>query len=544
MQALEIDWTLLLAKAPSRRALYRMHEEYDSSYLSLDGLKEEEHPMWGTERIELKSVGIDIGSSTSHLMFSRLVLRRLGSRLSSKFVVVNREIIWKSDILLTPYIDRYQIDLRGLSGFLDQSYQSAGIDPEQVDTGAVIITGEASRKENAEAITSLFSKQTGKFVCATAGPNLEAVIAAHGCGAVKKTIEDTDSHTVMVVDVGGGTSKIAIVKGGVILETAATNVGARLVAMDESGKIVRIEEAGEWVAKDLGIRLRLGMYLEPQEKEALAGRLADILLGTIDRRPLSPLAERLMVTPRLSCREKINTIVFSGGVAEYIYGIETKEYGDLGSLLGKKIMEGTRRFEFGISVEMPEERIRATVIGASQYTIQVSGSTIFISNEKLLPIRNLKVVFPRVGEITKGITSLQVEAAIRHAFTYCDLIEGEESVALAFHGLVEPRYELLRGLAEGIVSALRRTIQKGMPIVLVFNSDVGSVVGNLLSDEFKIKSGIISVDQVHLHEFDYIDVGQVVERAEAVPIVVKSLVFGKHAEESHKDRERRRHHLQ
>ncbi len=520
---------------PFPRIRYRMHEEYMQD--DYESLKEEDHALWGTERIEFRSVGIDIGSSTSHLMFSRLVLRRLGTELSSRFVVVHREITWKSSILLTPYLSRYKIDVNRLSEFLDQAYRSAGVNPERIDTGAVIITGEASRKENAEAITALFSKKAGKFVCATAGPNLEAMMAAYGSGAVRRSVEEDHHKTIMSIDVGGGTSKIAIVRGGVVQETAATNVGGRLIATDAFGKVARIEEAGEWVAKELGIDLRLGKYLDSQEKEALTTLLADIFFETIGRKPLSPLAERLMITPALDYHGKIDSVMFSGGVGEYIYGFETKDYNDLGRLLGLKIMERARQSEFGIPLEASEERIRATVIGASQYTVQVSGNTIFVSNEKLFPMKNLKVVFPRGGESAEGLTSQYIEACIQKAFARSDLAEGEELVALAFHWKMEPRYELLRCLAEGIVSGLNKTIQKKMPIVLIFDSDVGKIIGNLLYHELKIDTDIISIDQVHLHEFDYIDIGEMVKKVEAVPIVVKSLVFGKHAEESLKDRQ-------
>lgn len=540
MENLVMDCAPGLSTFPALKNSYRMHEEYEQDFLN--GLMEgdQDHIFRATERIELKSVGIDIGSSTSHLMFSRLVLRRLGSKLSSRFVVVNREITWKSDILLTPYVGKNEIDFKRLSEFFDQAYRLAGMDAGLIDTGAVIITGEASRKENAEVITAFFSKQAGKFVCATAGPNLEAMMAAYGCGAVSKSIGEGRMKTIMTVDVGGGTSKIAIVKGGVIQETAATNVGGRLIAMDESGRVVRIEEAGELVAKELDIQLRLGKTLDLPEKEALATRLADILFETIRRSPSSPLAERLMITPSLNYQGEIDEIMFSGGVAEYIYGLETRDYGDLGRFLGIKIMERARRSEFGIPVEVSEERIRATVIGASQYTIQVSGNTIFVSNEKLLPMKNLKVVFPRIGDTDESLTSQHVGAAIQQAFTRFDLVEGEESVALAFHWLAEPRYELLRCLSEGIVSALKKTIQKRMPIVLVFNSDVGKIVGNLLHEELNINSDIISVDQIHLHDFDYIDIGQMVEKVGVVPIVVKSLVLGKHAEEVLRDRKLKR----
>ncbi len=535
MKNLGVDGHSASAEFLFPQTQYRMHEEYMQD--DFDNLKEEDHALWGTERIEFRSVGIDIGSSTSHLMFSRLVLRRLGTELSSRFVVVHREIIWKSGILLTPYLSQYEIDVNRLSEFLDQAYRSAGVAPEMIDTGAVIITGEASRKENAEAITALFSKQAGKFVCATAGPNLEAMMAAYGSGAVKRSVEEDLHRTVMSVDVGGGTSKIAIVQGGIVQETAATNVGGRLIATDEFGRIARIEEAGAWVAEELGMNLRLGEYLDSQEKEALTTRLADILFETIERKSLSPLAERLMITPELGYHEKIDLVMFSGGVGEYIYGFETKDYNDLGRLLGLKIMKRARQSEFTIPLATSEERIRATVIGASQYTVQVSGNTIFVSNEKLFPIKDLKVVFPRGGESAEGLTSQYIETCIQKAFARSDLADGEELVALAFHWKMEPRYELLRCLAEGIVLGLNKTIQKKMPIVLVFDSDVGKIMGSLLYHELKIGTDIISIDQVHLHEFDYIDIGEMVKKVEAVPIVVKSLVFGKHAEESLKERQ-------
>ena len=531
---------LSMTEAPCPGNAYRMHEEYEPNFLA--GAEEEEHPMWATERIELRSVGIDIGSSTSHLMFSRLVLRRLGVHLSSRYVVISREITWKSPILLTPYVSKYQIDVVRLSAFLEENYRSAGMNPDMIDTGAVIITGEAARKENAEAITALFSKQAGKFVCATAGPNLEAMMAAYGSGAVKKSLEMGRDKTFMVVDVGGGTSKIAIVQGGLIRETAATNVGGRLVAL-ENGQIVRVEDAAQTVAEELGIRLQVGGRLDTEEKEALTTRLADILFETIDRRSLSPVAERLMITPALNYRGKIDSLVFSGGVGEYVYGIESRDYGDLGRLLGQKIMDRVQQLPSRPLLEAAEERIRATVIGASQYTIQVSGNTIFVSNQGRLPLRNLRVVAPHVGESLEGLNAKAVESAIRQAFSRVDLVEGEEMAVLAFHWLLDPRYELLRCLADGIVSALKKTLEKRMPILLVFNSDIGNMVGRLLQEECGITSDIVSVDQVHLHDFDYIDIGQIMATAGVVPIVVKSLVFGKHAEESLKERELKKHHL-
>jgi ethanolamine utilization protein EutA len=514
--------------SPPRRPSWRVHEDFDIDFFA--GMVDEEHPMWSTERIEFKSVGIDIGSSTSHLVFSRLVLRRQGTKLSSRFVVVSREIIWKSEILLTPYVSKHQIDVPALAGFIEQSYQAAGMTADSVDTGAVIITGEAARKENAEAITNLFSRQAGKFVCATAGPNLEAMMSAYGSGGVRLSREGKEEKTILVVDVGGGTSKIALVRGGVIRETAATNVGGRLVAMNGSGRLTRIEEPGERVAKELGIRLQMGECLGEPEKEKLAARLADVLLETIALGKLSPLAEALMVTQPFHYHGNIDAVVFSGGVGEYIYGTETQDYHDLGELLGREIRKRLQRQEFAIPVAVAEERIRATVIGASQYTVQVSGNTIFVSNEDILPLKNLKVVFPRLTENHSDLTASSVAVAVQQAFTRFDLVEGEQPVALAFHWPFDPSYELLRNLTRGIAAGLPKTIGQRQPIVLAFNTDIGKTVGRILREELHIASDIVAFDQVHLHDFDFIDVGEVMPKIEVVPIVIKSLVFGRAAE--------------
>ncbi len=526
---------------PGPAPIYRLHEECDAAFFA-DLLDDKDHPLWERDRLEFKSVGIDIGSSTSHLMFSRLVLRRMGNALSSRFVVVSREVLWKSEVLLTPYLDQYRIDVRQLADFIDLAYQTAGFNPEEIDTGAVIITGEASRKENAAALTNLFSRQAGKFVCATAGPNLEALMAAYGSGAVRLSLEGNGDQTVMAVDVGGGTAKIAIVQAGVVRETAAINIGGRLIAWDEASRLTRIEGAALGIAEELGLELHLGKQVSEAEKEALAARLAAILFETLARGDLSTLAKKLLITPPLTYQGEIAALMFSGGVGEYIYGEETGDYRDLGRLLGGKIRERAKQPQFPMPLVPSEERIRATVIGASQYTVQVSGSTIFVSDKTLLPLKNLKVLFPRLEDDAGGPTSQSVTKAIRDAYVRFDMEEGQEPVALAFHWSYEPCYELLMSLSQGIAAALPETMAKEMPLVLVFNADIGKTMGRLLSEELKIASPVVSFDQVHLHDFDYIDIGEMVEKVEAVPIVVKSLVFGRQEEDSDRARQLKKRH--
>ena len=417
------------------------HDHYSQGHEDQASMPfDERHPLWASERVELRSVGIDIGTSTTHLMFSHLVLQRQGISLSSRFRLVEKQVTYESPVLLTPFIDGLTIDVNALSAFFAEAYRAAKVTPQEIDTGAVIITGEAARKDNAAAIADLFSGQAGKFVCATAGPNLEGKMAAYGSGAVEKSGDQSGGGaTVMNVDVGGGTSKVVIAQNGSVIDTAALNIGGRLFVLDQAGRIIRIEESGGMVAEAIGINLKIGDSPSREEKQQVAKALAEALFEVVERKPLSPLTQRLLITPPLAFEGKIDTVLFSGGVSEYIYGYEKAGHGDLGDILAQELKGQVSSPSFGIPMEEPAQRIRATVVGASQYTIQVSGSTIFISQDGLLPLHNLPVVAPRITDLTRE----GVKFAIRESFRHLDMPEAEYPVALALHWSQDPSYRWL-----------------------------------------------------------------------------------------------------
>src|SRR5882672_10267057 len=327
----------------------------------------------GEDEICILSVGVDIGSSTSHLVFSRIVLERLDSR----YVVTLRETVYESDILLTPYSADETSDAEALGAFIQKQYSYAKVQPDEIDTGALILTGVAVRRSNARAIGELFASQTGKLVAVSAGDSLETVMAAYGSGAVARAIRD--KATVMNADIGGGTSKIAICADGKVVDLTAVDVGARLVCFDEAGRVVRVEEAGRRFAAELGINVELGATLSPQDMRALAARMADRLFEALRG------GSNLCRLDPLTHRGPIDQITFSGGVAEYIYGREAATFGDLGVLLAQEVR--ARVEAWGPKIERWNEGIRATVVGASQYTTQVCGSTIYVSPLESLPIR-------------------------------------------------------------------------------------------------------------------------------------------------------------
>ncbi len=230
------------------RGRIRFPDHHGGDLDSQDGPVEDalDSLLWSLDNVELVTVGVDIGSSTSHLLFARLHLQRLTQSLSSRFAVVRREVLHRSPILLTPYRDDGLIDAHALELFVEDSYRGAGLSPEQIDTGAVILTGVALERANARAVADLFAAAGGKFVCASAGHNLEAILAAHGSGAAALSHRRRD--TLLHIDIGGGTSKLSLVRDGEVLETATAGVGGRLVAFDSDERVVRIEPAARLAA--------------------------------------------------------------------------------------------------------------------------------------------------------------------------------------------------------------------------------------------------------------------------------------------------------
>ncbi|MDE0355137.1 MAG: ethanolamine ammonia-lyase reactivating factor EutA, partial [Deltaproteobacteria bacterium] len=437
------------------------------------------------DEIKLTSVGVDIGSSTSHLVFSRLELSQEGTR----YVVKKRIVLSESEILLTPYTDDLTIDMERLERFINEQYERAELKREDVDTGALILTGVAVRRRNSRAIAELFAEEAGRFVSVTAGDGLETTMAAHGSGAVARS--GREEGVVLNIDVGGGTSKIAVCAGGRVREVTAIDVGARLLAMDGANTVVRIEEAGRRHGGKVGVELELGQPMNEQILEAIASEMADRLFEVVNQQELTGETRELLRLPPLSYRGKLDAVTFSGGVSEFIYGHAENGYGDMGAILGREIR---RRVEgLGVPILEPAARIRATVIGASQYTIQVSGSTIFISPPDAVPVRNVPVV--RIDfEWGDDIDPAQVIGAIDNALRRLDLQDGRQPVALAFHWEGSATFARLQGFCGAVAKGLKPILDKGHPLLLVNDGDIGGILGLHFKEEMKLDKPIISVD--------------------------------------------------
>jgi ethanolamine utilization protein EutA len=466
------------------------------------------------DEIVITSIGIDIGSSTTHLALSRLTLERADSR----YIVANREIVFESDILLTPYAAENTIDTVALQSFFTAQYAAADISFERIDTGALILTGTAVRRRNARAIAELFASAAGKFVSVSAGDGMEAILAAHGAGAV--SLSAAQPGDVLNIDIGGGTTKLARCAGGHIVEVTAIDIGARLIALDTGGRITRLEPAGREVAAAIGLQLSPGDHLAAADIARLTAAMADHIMAAANPNP-PPATTGLLRLPALSGEARPGAVTVSGGVSEYIYGRAATGHGDLGLPLAHALRD--RLAIAGLPLTPATQGIRATVLGASQYTVQVSGSTIFISDLAALPARNLATIKPDLFT-AEPLNAATIAAHIRHAIAQAGIADAPR-FALSYAWSGSATYHRLHAFAQGLVTGFAEQLAAGQPLVLIGDTDIGGLIGLHLREELSLANTIISIDGICAQPFDFIDIGELLEGSGAVPVVIKSLVF-------------------
>ena len=469
------------------------------------------------------SVGIDIGTSTTQLVFSKLYIKNEASVASvPKINIVGKEIIYRSDIYFTPLISNTEIDADNIKKIIENEYAKAGINYGEIQTGAVIITGETARKENASQILHLLSNIAGNFVVATAGPALEAIIAGKGSGA--EQLSKVNFKTVANLDIGGGTTNIAIFKDGNVIDTACLDVGGRLIKFKEkTNKIIYISKKIKYLIEQEGISLKEGMFADASELDKLMKRTTSIIDEVLGFKPISPMLEKMLVGNDLKRNYKIDYVIFSGGVADYIYNNESDDlfkFNDIGPLLGMYIKECSVISKD--KIKKGSETIRATVVGAGIHTTELSGSTITYS-PGILPLRNIPILklFGNNQEEDYGILDKVIEQKINWY-----LLENEiQQLAIAFKGLENPSFEMVQFIAKKIIKGMHKLIINNKLIIVVIENDFAKVLGQTIYRLLNGKCKIICIDSVKLDNGDYIDIGKPVADGRVVPIIIKTLVF-------------------
>lgn len=469
----------------------------------------------------LLSVGLDVGTTTTQIVFSRIRLRNIApSSQVPRIGIGDRDLLYQSQIYATPLATRDRVDVAALEHIVEREYSKANITPAQVDTGAVIVTGEIAKKENAAEILDALGKYAGEFVVTVAGPRLEAQMAGRGSGAAVYSRE----HYARVtnVDIGGGTANSAVFELGNTLAAAAMNVGGRIIEIDHNTMLIRhIAEPARKIIQHLNLPLTVGGPATLGPLTEFCNVLASLTVELIQGQE-SALAHRVMLTPPMRVDGRDTKLFISGGVGHYFYHPlknvtleEVTRYDDVGPLFGMALRENATIQQME-TVE-PPETIRATVIGASSQTVTLSGSTIW-AEKQILPIKNVPVVRPYLGSMP-GIPE-----AIRDAMARMEIDSRTDNAAIALeiHGTLD--FLQLQSLAHGLTEYAGSNLPAGRPLILILGRDYAASLGQAVKSMMPQRA-LLAIDQVGLDEGDYIDIGLPMMDGRVVPLSVKTLVF-------------------
>ncbi|MFC6170854.1 ethanolamine ammonia-lyase reactivating factor EutA [Loigolactobacillus jiayinensis] len=470
------------------------------------------------------SVGIDLGTSTTQLVLSRLTIKNFASAFSvPRINISKKEVIYKSDIIFTPLLNQQTIDAEAIKRFVAEQYDKAHIDKQNIQMGAVIITGETARKDNANLVTEALSGYAGDFVVATAGPDLESIIAGKGAGTNVASKESR--HHTANIDVGGGTSNLVVFDGDDVLDTACFDIGGRLIKIDRNTqKITYISPKVIKLIAALDLPISEGTKVTPSTLKPIIQVLVHVLENSVGIGERNPYYDMFITNHGLRLDYKIPALTFSGGVADCLQEelpTDIFRYGDIGLLLGNALRHSAIFTQKKIIHSL--ETIRATVVGAGSHTTDVSGSTISYTTG-ILPIRNLPILKMARQDENRDVNNLAT--SIAEKINWYRVQNELNNVVLAFNGLKNPHYSDIQRYAAGIVDGAAVLINKHEPLIILVHEDMAKALGHSLFARLPQHYPFICIDSVKVENGDYIDLGEPIAEGSVLPVIVKTLIFG------------------
>ncbi|EGO7718272.1 ethanolamine ammonia-lyase reactivating factor EutA [Enterococcus faecalis] len=468
----------------------------------------------------LLTVGIDLGTSTTQLVLSELTVENFASAFTvPRISISDKKVIYRSDIIFTPLLNQSEIDAEPIKAFVAEQYRQADIHKQDIQMGAVIITGETARKSNANNVLRALSGYAGDFVVATAGPDLESIIAGKGAGA--QTYSETKRKPVVNLDIGGGTTNLAVFKDGEVIDTACFDIGGRLIKLDQQQKITYIAPKIQEIINKKGLTLHLGDQATEQNLLPIISELVAVLENSIGLGTQSPFYQLLVTNHPLRKGEELPIVTFSGGVADCLNTTSTNlfKYGDIGLLLGKYLRKSLIFSEK--EVLESAETIRATVVGAGSHTAEISGSTIAY-REQILPVKNIPIL--KLAQEDETLTVTELGQRIQEKLNW-HRIEETPQIALAIRGMSNPTFADIQRYGQGIVEGLASLVAEQIPIIVMVDEDMAKALGHALSAHLPKDYPFICLDSVKVENGDYVDIGLPVAEGAVLPVIVKTLVF-------------------
>ncbi|MDF2887192.1 MAG: eutA [Lacrimispora sp.] len=460
------------------------------------------------------SIGVDIGTSTTEIIISNIkISTRLGPSLLPTTKIDEIEVIYRSPVLFTPLISRDIINFEQIQERVKEAFKDSGIDKENIETGAVIITGETARKDNARQVNFWLSEYLGDFVVAIAGPKLESILAGKGAGISGES--KRKSRKIINLDIGGGTLNAAVFDCGTCTDSFAMDIGGRLIQLDDAGNVTYISDRILHILENHKLPIRQGETADIKVLECFCGYLAESCLQALGLHEMNEDTLPLYITDFI-IPENLDFISISGGVGEYVGSLKEGQdqeqwfqYGDIGPLLGIKITQALAPYKNRLIT--PEEKIRATVIGAGSHSLSVSGSTVGVE-PSILPMRNIPIVkCPAAAN--------QWEDVFRSTRPLMELYE-DDVIAVSIKGEKSPGYEELKLLANQIAN-----LYEGLksPVIVLLKEDFAKALSQMIRIHTSCSKPVICLDQIQFENGDYIDIGSPV--GSAVPVVIKTLVY-------------------
>ncbi|WP_379968858.1 ethanolamine ammonia-lyase reactivating factor EutA [Ectobacillus sp. sgz5001026] len=471
---------------------------------------------------KITSIGLDIGTSTTKLVVSQLSIGQAtdGYRLPS-YQIVDRQILYRSPIYPTPLQNEYEIDMEELSTLLTYEYEQSHISLQDVKAGAVIITGETARKENAETIVHYLADRAGDFVVATAGAHLEGILAGKGSGAMKRS-ENTDG-IVANNDIGGGTANVAFFQRGRPVRTVTFHVGGRLIRLTEQGEVTYIAQPIQsWLEKNQ-FELHVGKIVSYEELYHFCYQLNESMLTYLLGSPKHN-AHLLLALPDEGSFGQISEWMFSGGVGHMlgkeqpVQMSEVTKYGDIGPLLAYTLKLVAKTYE--ILIREAEETTRATVIGAGMQNTEISGATVYV-DERILPIKNIPLLHVSLEENELDSFQCRLSKAMLQGRQIYDSKQ-DPPFALALANIPYCTYDMVQRLADDLHNQYTFYFPQSTCLVVICERDMAKALGQALAKRCQLH--LICIDQVDFSYGDYIDLGLSVA-GEAISISIKTLAF-------------------